>query len=308
MMGRSGTDRWGEGTEGATMDALVSTEWLAGQLDDPAGRGDLRVLDCTVVLEPAEGGGFRAVSGRERWAEGHIPGSGFADLIVDLSDPESPLRFTRATPERFATAMGRLGVGVGTRVVLYDRRLNTWAARLWWMLRAFGFDDAAVLDGGWRAWTTEGRPTAAGPEPARSPTVFHARPRPGLFVDRAEVLDALADGATCLLNALSEAQHRGEESAYGRAGHLPGSRNVPAADLVDPDTHRYLPEAALRSRFAPVLDDPAVGRIVTYCGGGIAASSDAFTLWRLGRGDVAVYDASLQEWAADPTLPLVVGE
>ena len=289
------------------MDALVSTDWLAGQLDDPGARGDLRDLDCTVILEAATEG-FRAISGRERWAEGHIPGSGFADLIEDLSDPDSPLRFTRPAAERFAAAMGRLGVGVGTRAVLYDRRLNMWAARLWWMLRSFGFDDAAVLDGGWRAWTAEGRPTSTGPEPAPPPAVFHARPRPDLFVDRDEVLAALDDGATCLLNALSAAQHRGEDVAYGRAGHLPGSRNVPAADLVDPDTHRYLPDEVLRARFGPVLDDPAVGRIVTYCGGGIAASSDAFTLWRLGRSDVAVYDASLQEWAADPALPLVVGE
>ena len=83
---------------------------------------------------------------------------------------------------------------------------------------------------------------------------------------------------------------------------------MPAADLVDPDTHRYLPTEALRAHFAPVLDDPSVGRIVTYCGGGIAASSDAFALWRLGRQDIAVYDASLQEWSADPALPLVVGE
>ena len=288
---------------GAAMETLVSTDWLAEHLDDD----DLRVLDCTVILEAAEGGGFRAVSGRSRWAEGHIPGSGFADLIVDLSDPSSPLRFTLPTAERFAAGMGRLGVGVGTRVVLYDRRLNMWAARLWWMLRAFGFDDAAVLDGGWRAWTAEGRPASTEPVTAR-PAVFHAKPRPGLFVDRDEVLASLDDGATCLLNALSAAQHRGEESAYARPGHLPGSRNVPAADLVDPDTHRYLPTEALRAHFAPVLDDPSVGRIVTYCGGGIAASSDAFALWRLGRQDIAVYDASLQEWSADPALPLVVGE
>jgi thiosulfate/3-mercaptopyruvate sulfurtransferase len=285
-----------------TTDPLVSTAWLAAHLDD----GDLRVLDCTVILEPQGDGGLRAVAGRGGWAESHIPGSAFADLIVDLSDPDSPLRFTLPAADRFAAAMGRLGVGVGTRVVLYDGRLNMWAARLWWMLRAFGFDDAAVLDGGWRAWTAEGRPTST--EPSRHPpAVFHARPRPGLFVGRDEVVASLDDGATCLVNALSGALHRGDQSAYARPGHIPGSRNVPAADLVDPETHRYLAEAALRERFAPVLD-PAVGRVVTYCGGGIAASSDAFALWRLGKRDVAVYDASLQEWAADPSLPLALGD
>src|SRR5688500_13278925 len=118
------------------MDELVSTGWLADRLDDP----DLRIFDCTVILEPAEGGGFRAVSGRERWEAAHVPGSGFADLVADLSDPQSQLRFTLPTAERFAAAMGRLGVGEGARVVLYDSRMNMWAARLWWMLRAFGFD------------------------------------------------------------------------------------------------------------------------------------------------------------------------
>jgi thiosulfate/3-mercaptopyruvate sulfurtransferase len=283
------------------MDALVSTDWLGEHLGD----ADLRVLDCTVILEPAAEGGFRAVSARDRWQAAHIPGSGFADLTTDLSDPDSALRFTVPSPERFADAMGRLGVGDGTRVVLYDGRLNMWAARVWWMLRAFGFDEAAVLDGGWKAWTTEGRPTSSEPggHPAAS---FHPRPRPGLFVGRDEVLAAVGDGATCIVNALTEAQHRGEVNDYGRPGHIPGAANVAAVDLVDPATQRYLPLDVLGERFAPVTAGP--GRIVTYCGGGIAASSDAFVLHRLGREDVSVYDGSLQEWAADPSLPLVVAD
>jgi thiosulfate/3-mercaptopyruvate sulfurtransferase len=179
-----------------------------------------------------------------------------------------------------------------------------WAARLWWMLRAFGFDDAAVLDGGWRAWRAEGRPTSTEAAPDRAAT-FVPRPREGLFVGRDEVLAALDDGATCLVNALSAEQHRGEVDDYARRGHLPGAENVPAAALVDPTTHRYLALEQLRAHFAPVLDG-GPRRVVTYCGGGIAASSDAFTLHRLGFDDVAVYDASLQEWAADPSLPMVV--
>ncbi len=282
------------------MDPLVTTAWLEDHLDDP----DLRVLDCTVLLEPAPGGRFVARSGRDAWAAGHIPGSAFASLPDDLSDPDSPLRFTLPTADRFAGAMEQLGVGQGTRVVLYDSRLNMWAARLWWMLRAFGFDDAAVLDGGWRSWDDEGRTVSSTP-PVVRPATFVAQPRPGLFVDRDEVLAALDDGATCLVNALSAEQHRGETDDYARRGHLPGAQNVPAAALVDAG-QRYLPLDELRRHFAPVLDG-SPGRIVTYCGGGIAASSDAFTLFRLGFDDVAVYDASLQEWAADPELPLVTG-
>jgi thiosulfate/3-mercaptopyruvate sulfurtransferase len=174
------------------------------------------------------------------------------------------------------------------------------------MLRAFGFDDAAVLDGGLRAWRAEGRPTSDGPAPERSAT-FLPRPRPGLFVGKDEVLAAIGDGATCLVNALSAEQHRGEAVDYARPGHIPGAANVPAAALVEPETHRYLGLDQLRDHFAPVLDG-GPRRVVTYCGGGIAASSDAFTLHRLGFEDVGVYDASLQEWASDPSLPLVVGD
>jgi thiosulfate/3-mercaptopyruvate sulfurtransferase len=198
--------------------------------------------------------------------------------------------------------MGRLGVGEGMRVVLYDRFVNMWAARVWWMLRAFGFDDAAVLDGGWKKWTRENLPVATddGARPARA---FTARPRPALVADKAGVLAALGDERACVLNALTEEQHKGGGVTYGRPGRIAGSGNVPARDLVDPDTHAYLAADVLRKKFAAAgaLD---AKRVITYCGGGIAASSDAFALALLGRDDVAVYDASLSEWAADPSLPM----
>ena len=281
---------------------LVETDWLAAHVDDPA----LRVLECTTILHPRPEGGYRAESGRATWAGGHIPRSGFADLTDDLCDRTSPLNYMMPPAEQMAASMARLGVGEGTRVVLYDRSLNMWAARVWWMLRAVGFGDAAVLNGGWRKWTVEGRPTSTEPctyPPAR----FVARPRPDLFVDKSAVLAGLGGRATCILNALSEAQHKGTGGVtYGRAGRIAGSANVPAQSLADPATHAYLPAAVLRERFAAagVLD---AGRVITYCGGGIAASSDAFVLTLLGHDHVSVYDASLSEWAADPSLPMETG-
>ena len=279
------------------MDALVSTSWLAAQL----GQADLRVLDCTVLLAPQPTGGYAVESGRAAWEKAHIPGSAFADLAGDLSDPHSPLRFTLPTPERFAKAMGALGVGDGHRVVLYDSRVNMWAARVWWMLRAFGFDAAAVLDGGWRAWTTDGRPTSTEP-PDWPAATFTPRPRTGLFVDKDVVRAAVDSGGTCVVNALDRAQHRGETQHYARPGHIAGSTNVPATELVDQATHRYRPLDDLRAAFADVTGRDQ--RVITYCGGGIAASSDAFVLHLLGHDDVAVYDNSLSEWATDPNLPM----
>jgi thiosulfate/3-mercaptopyruvate sulfurtransferase len=280
---------------------LVETEWLAAQLDDPA----LRVLECTTVLHPLPDGGYRAESGLATWETGHIPGSGFADLTGELSDRASSLRFMMPPPEQLAAAMAKLGVGEGTRVVLYDRAVNMWAARVWWMLRAIGFEDAAVLNGGWRKWTLEGRPVSTTPC-TYPPGRLVARPRPQLFADKSAVLAGVGDTATCVLNALTEEQHRGTGGVhYGRPGRIAGSANVAARSLVN-STHAYLPLDELRKRFA---DSGALasGRVITYCGGGIAASSDAFVLAMLGHDNVAVYDASLSEWAADPSLPMDSG-
>ena len=278
---------------------LVETEWLAQHLEDPG----VRVLECTVYLHPKPEGGFRAESGQAKWAESHIPGAGFADLTQELSDRTSKLNYMMPPAEQFAEAMGRYGVGDGIRVVLYDRSVNMWAARVWWMLRAFGFDNAAVLNGGWKKWTGEGRPvsTDVGGRPARR---FVAKPRPELIADKAAVLAGVGDRATCIVNALTPEQHAGTGGvAYGRPGRITGSTNVAARDLVDPKTHAYLPADILREKFkaSGALD---AGRVITYCGGGIAASSDAFVLTLLGRDDVALYDASLSEWATDPSLPM----
>ena len=280
---------------------LVQPDWLAEHLDDPG----LRVLECTAILHPMPDGGYRAESGRATWAAGHIPRSGFADLTGELSDSTSSLRFMMPPAEQLVAAMGKLGVGDGTRVVLYDRAVNMWAARVWWMLRAVGFDNAAILNGGWRKWTLEGRPVST--EPCRYPPAkLVARPRPQLFADKSAVLAGVGDTATCILNALTEEQHRGTGGVhYGRPGRIAGSANVAARSLVD-STHAYLPLDELRKRFADagVL---ASGRVITYCGGGIAASSDAFVLAMLGHDNVAVYDASLSEWARDPSLPMETG-
>jgi len=162
---------------------LVETDWLAANLEDPA----LRVLECTTILHPRPDGGYKAESGRATWAAGHIPRSGFADLTDDLCDRSASWLYMMPSAEQMATAMARLGVGDGVRVVLYDRAVNMWAARVWWMLRAVGFDHAAVLNGGWKKWTLEGRPTSTAPC-AYPPAGFVTRPRPELFVGKDAVL------------------------------------------------------------------------------------------------------------------------
>jgi thiosulfate/3-mercaptopyruvate sulfurtransferase len=279
---------------------LVTTDWLEAELDAP----DLRVLDCMVFLHPLpDRSNSRPESGRAAWAAGHIPGSGFIDLLDDVADVTSAWRFALPSAERFGAAMSRLGVDEDKRVIIYCRDHNVRAARLWWMLRAFGFDRAAVLDGGWVKWTSEGRPVST--EPCRYPPAdFAAHPRSDSFVDKATVRAAIGDSGTCLINALNLEQHRGTGGVhYGRQGGIATSICVPARSLTDSRTHAYLPLEQLRDAFA------ASGafqreRVITYCGGGIAACSDAFVLHRLGVPNVSVYAHSMQEWAADPSCPM----
>ena len=286
---------------------LVETDWLAEHLDDP----DLRIIDCTSYLpdyfEKAE---VTKASGAENYAQGHIPGSVYVDLIHDLSDPNRPeIMYPMPPAEQFAAVMSRLGVGDGTRVILYDGFLNMWSTRVWWMLRAFGFDNAAVLNGGWQKWAAEGRQVST--EPGSYPSAeFVARPRPELIATKDEVLAAIDEDQTCLINALSEAEHTGDPSFphhYTRPGHIPGSENVPFTGVIDLEgTSAYVDSAQLRQQYesAGAMDGE---KVITYCGGGIAASQAAFLLTLPGADNVALYDGSLTEWGADPSLPLVTG-
>ena len=281
---------------------LVSTHWLSEHLGDD----DVRVFETTVFLHRGDGT-VRAESGRSAYETGHIPGSGFLDLQADFSDNDQPYRFMMPTASAFAEAAGRHGISETSKVVLYDRLGSQWAARFWWMFRSMGCLNAVVLDGGWRRWIDEGHGSSTGPA-TYAPAVFNATSDPARFADLAEVKAFMDDGGgSCLINALGRDQHSGADggSGYGRAGHIPGATNVPSGELTDPETGLFLPAEELASLFAAAGADPSK-RVVTYCGGGIAASNDAFVLAMLGYENVAVYDASMSEYAADPSLPLVV--
>ncbi len=281
---------------------LIDTETLESRLGDP----DLRVFDCTTHLIPDPKATYQVLPGRADFEGGHMPGAQFIDLQADLSDNTQRLRFMAPSAEAFAAAMSRFGVGEGGRVVLYSTANPWWATRVWWLLRVFGFDDAAVLDGGWQKWSREGRPVETGPARPCPPGHFVVRVQRPLMVGKEAVLAAIGDGAVCTVNALLPEQHAGAGgNSYGRPGRIAGSVNLPAAHLLDPATNEFLPPAELRRRFE------AVGafdkEVITYCGGGIAASADALALVMLGHQAVRLYDASMSEWANDPTLPIETG-
>jgi thiosulfate/3-mercaptopyruvate sulfurtransferase len=286
---------------------LVETDWLEHHLNDP----HLRIIDCTVFLpnyfEESAGDKVEVVSGRDAYQAGHIPGSAFVDLVGELTDPTNDrFMFPMPSADQVASVMSRLGVGADARVVLYDRMVNIWATRVWWMLRVFGFDNAAVLNGGWAKWSGEGRPVST--EPATYPRAsFVAGLRPDLIATKDEVVAAIGDTSTCIVNALDPDEYAGRGPVrYGRPGHIPTSVNVSFLGVLNAAT-AYLPLEEIRKQFEAVAAFDR-RRVITYCGGGIAASADAFLLTLLGAKNVAVYDGSLTEWAADPTLPLATGD
>ena len=196
-----------------TMDTLVSVTWLREHLDD----SDLIVIDATVLIEPDDSGNLLSVNGRASYDAGHIPTAVFADLMGDLSDADSPLQFAVPSPQQFAAAMGALGVGDDSRVVLYDRNGMSWAARVWWMLRWIGFDRAALLDGGLDAWTAEGGSLST---ESVSPTTrtLTVRLRPELIADQDDVRAALGDDSVNLIDSMPAPHYRGEWAMYARHG------------------------------------------------------------------------------------------
>ncbi|MEO8038074.1 MAG: sulfurtransferase [Betaproteobacteria bacterium] len=281
---------------------VVETAWLAEHLNDP----EVVLLDGTTHLMPPPPMPYRVVSGRSDFEQGHIPGAQFVDIDTELSDPEQPsgLHFMLPPPDLFARTMARLGIGDDTLVVCFGTANHWWATRLWWMLRVFGHDRAAVLNGGFQKWRSEGRAVETGSGRGREPAQFSARLRPPLVADKQDVLAAIGAGDTCTLNALRPEQHAGTGgTVYGRLGHVSGSINVPAVDVVDAN-NVFKPAAELRRLFAEPLAKP---KIITYCGGGIAATSATLVLTMLGHDDVRVYDASMSEWANDPSLPMAQG-
>jgi len=281
---------------------LVETDWLAEHIEDPR----VRVLDCTTHLPPLADNSYYTVRpGTEDFLNGHVPGAAFVDMDRDVADTTAALHFMLPTSSQFAQAMSSFGIGDDTLAVSYSSANHWWAARMWWMLRVFGHERAAVLNGGLQKWRAEGRPLESGPARACANAHFTARPaRSEMIASKEDVVAAIGSAHTCTINALRPEQHAGTGGVYyGRRGHIKGSINVPAGATVDAN-NVYKNAGELRRMFAEPMSAPAV---IAYCGGGIAASADILVLTMLGHRNARLYDASLSEWARDPSLPMETG-
>jgi len=284
-------------------DILIRPTELATRLQEP----QLVILDATVLLaSPRVDGDYRAESGRDRYQVAHIPGAIFADLLGDLSDHEARFHFAAPRPSTLTDALRSLGIADGKQIVVYDSESGLWAARLWWMLRSLGIT-ARVLDGGLKRWRELGLPVDSSVADRHEPQgSLRTRANPSAWVGRAEVEAIMRREAPgTLVCALSPDVFSGiAPTRYARRGHIPGSLNIPARLLFDANGE-YAPPQALAQ--AHEILRKAARPIVLYCGGGISAAANALALTLLGEREVRIYDGSLEEWAADPQLPLELG-
>jgi len=274
------------------MDSLVSTDWLAEHLGEP----DLVVVDSSWHM-PASGR-----SGREEYLKAHIPGSRFLD-IDEVADRTNPAPHMLPSAAEFGEAMERLGIGSDDRVVVYDNSATRNASRGWFMLRHFGADKVAILDGGFQEWVAEGRPTEAG-EPQPWATVFEAVERGGAVTKE----QILAGPGCALIDARGKARFEATEPeprAGVAGGHIPGARNLPFGLLYD-EQGRVRPREELRRLFEEAGVDPTKPFIAS-CGSGVTATSLIFAAHLLGNDAGQLYDGSWTEWGSDPTTPKAVG-
>lgn len=277
------------------MDALVTTEWLQNELSAP----DLRVVDATFFATDA------SRNAAAEYEAAHIPGAVFMDL-GEIADTSSPLPTMLPSPEKFASRMQSLGLGDGSRIVIYDNSPYKTAARAWWMLRTFGAHDVAILDGGFAKWQAEGRAVASGKETLRHRHFTVWADDTGVR-NLTQMKANVDSGAEQVMDARSKARFEGTEPDPRPAtmpGHIPGSKNIPYGTLFNADG-TWKQGDALKAVYADAGIDLSKP-VVATCGSGITAAVLAFGAHLLG-ANAALYDGSWSEWGADLSTPKAMG-
>lgn len=281
-----------------TYTTLVSVEETAAHLDDP----QWVICDCRHDLG-SHSAGYQA------YRAGHIPGARFLHLDVDLSGPKTGLtgRHPLPHPATFCLRLGALGISNDTQIVAYDDSGGVYASRLWWMLRWVGHRRAAVLDGGWTAWTGAGRPVTV-TQPMATPVSFSGRPQPLMAVDSAQILANLQQPKSLVLDARSNDRYRGEnETLDPVAGHIPGAANHFFKRNLDGDG-RFKSPTALNAEFGAVLNGHPPEAVIHQCGSGVTACHNLLAMEVAGLPGSRLYPGSWSEWVSDRRRPVATGD
>lgn len=275
---------------------LVTAGELAEHLNDPS----WIVVDCRHSLQDLD-------SGRRAYAQGHIPGAFFAGVETDLAGAKTGKngRHPMPDPQHFAAFLRALGVTAQTQIVAYDAGADMFAARMWFLCRHAGHEAAAVLDGGFSAWTAAGKPVST-EEPAKPGTgTFQSRPRHELTVDAAAVLASLEQGGLSLVDARAADRFAGQnETIDPVAGHIPGALNRPFKQNFD-ERGLFKPAAQLRDEFTQLGVHPK--QLVHQCGSGVSAAVNYLAMEHAGIEGSRLYPGSWSEWIADPSRPIATG-
>lgn len=277
---------------------LVSVADLAAHFDDTG----WVICDCRHDLMDTE-------SGRRAYLESHVPGARFVHLDEDLSAQKTGRngRHPLPDPERFARRLGDLGISNGTQVAGYDASGGYYAARLWWMLRWLGHEAAAVLDGGWQAWTAAGLPVTSVRPTIRPARFQRGRPRVQP-VTADEIAGTLGQSPSALLDARAPNRYRGEnETLDPVAGHIPGAANRFFQSNLDESGH-FKPAPVLRQEFAALLGGRAPGQMAHYCGSGVTACHNLLAMEIAGLSGSRLYPGSWSEWVSDRSRPVATGD
>ena len=281
-------------------ESIVSCEWLSKRLSGK----NIRIFDCTTYLHYTDKNPLKPYdveSGIINYKKGHIPNAAFLDIQEKLSDNNSDFKFTIPDYQILMNRLQTLGIGDPFHIVLYSGNGIQWATRVWWLIFVLGFKKVSILNGGIKEWKRLGFELEK-EEKTYEPAKFISFIDKTVFVNKERTYESIKKDNCILLNALTRDLHEGENSRYGRPGRIPGSKNIPFLELVE-STQKFISPDKAQEIFKKENIDTKT-RVLNYCGGGIAATLNAFILRQLGIEKLEIYDNSMSEWAMDDTLPI----